>query len=147
MTDPGYAVATHIFTVKLGAYEVETVQEVSGLSFELESIDHSEVTSAGKLLVRKLAGARKGGEVTISRGVDTSPTFTNWLKTSLISGNVASARQTISIIIKDSADTTVRTINLQKAWAKKWEGPTLTAGGSTAAIEKVTLVFEDVDFA
>ncbi|MGR4882466.1 phage tail protein [Streptomyces sp. LARHCF249] len=141
----GMAIATHIFTVQLGAYEVETVQEVSGLSFELDSIDHYEVTKTGQLLVRKLAGARKGGEVTIARGLGQSPTFTKWLDDSFLKGDVATARQSLSIVVKDSANKPVRTINLKNAWVKKWEGPNLKAGDSQPALEKVTIVFEDVE--
>ncbi|GHH60926.1 phage tail protein [Kitasatospora indigofera] len=141
----GMAIATHIFTVQLGAYEVETVQEVSGLSFELDAIDHFEVTKSGQLVVRKLAGARKGGEVTISRGLGASGEFTKWLEESFIKGNVKSARQSLSIIVKDTENNPVRTINLKNAWVKKWEGPNLKAGESQAALEKVTVVFEDVE--
>lgn len=141
----GMAIATHIFTVQLGAYEVETVQEVSGLSFELDAIDHFEVTRSGQLVVRKLAGARKGGEVTISRGLGASGEFTKWLEESFIKGNVKSARQSLSIIVKDTENNPVRTINLKNAWVKKWEGPNLKAGESQAALEKVTVVFEDVE--
>jgi phage tail-like protein len=146
MTDTaGNAIATHIFTVQLGAYEVETVQEVSGLSFEMDAIDHYEVTKTGQLLVRKLAGARKGGEVTIGRGLGQSPVFTKWLQESFIKGDVSTARQSLSIVIKDSMNKPIRTINLKNAWVKKWEGPNLKAGESQPAIEKVTIVFEDVD--
>ncbi|MFF1874438.1 phage tail protein [Streptomyces sp. CB03911] len=141
----GMAIATHIFTVQLGAYEVETVQEVSGLSFELDAIDHFEVTRSGQLVVRKLAGARKGGEVTISRGLGASGEFTKWLEESFIKGNVKGARQSLSIIVKDTENNPVRTINLKNAWVKKWEGPNLKAGESQAAVEKVTVVFEDVE--
>ncbi|GGV15727.1 phage tail protein [Kitasatospora herbaricolor] len=141
----GMAIATHIFTVQLGAYEVETVQEVSGLSFELDAIDHFEVTRSGQLVVRKLAGARKGGEVTISRGLGASGEFTKWLEESFIKGNVKGARQSLSIIVKDTENNPVRTINLKNAWVKKWEGPNLKAGESQAALEKVTVVFEDVE--
>jgi phage tail-like protein len=140
----GDALATHRFTIQLGSYMVETVQEVSGLSFELDSIDHYEVTKTGQLLVRKLAGARKGGEVTIARGLSKSPEFTEWLNKSLIQGAVSAARQNVSIVASDSEGNHVRTIDLQRAWVKKWEGPNLKAGSSEAAIEKVTLVFEDV---
>ncbi|MGW4898647.1 phage tail protein [Kitasatospora sp. NPDC004240] len=148
MTDmAGMAIATHIFTVQLGAYEVETVQEVSGLSFEMDSIDHAEVTKTGQLLIRKLAGARKGGEVTIGRGLGQSPTFSKWLEESFIRGNVATARQSLSIVVKDSTNKPVRTVNLKNAWVKKWEGPNLKAGDSQAALEKVTIVFEDVELA
>ncbi|MFE0464005.1 phage tail protein [Kitasatospora sp. NPDC058965] len=140
----GNALATHLFTVQLGAYMVETLQEVSGLSFELDSIDHYEVTQTGQLLVRKLAGARKGGEVTITRGISKSEKFTEWLKKSMIDGAVTTARQNCTITVNDSEGKVVRKIELQRAWVKKWEGPNLKAGSSEAALEKVTVVFEDV---
>lgn len=83
--------------------------------------------------------------MTISRGLGASGEFTKWLEESFIKGNVKAARQSLSIIVKDTENNPVRTINLKNAWVKKWEGPNLKAGESQAAVEKVTVVFEDVE--
>ncbi|GAA2997490.1 phage tail protein [Actinokineospora diospyrosa] len=141
----GDALSTHVFGVQLGGYEVESLQEVSGLVVEEDVVEVSQVTPQGKPLLRKQPGARKGGEITLTRGLDQSSEFTKWLKETLNKGAVASARQNITIEVKDSEGTTVRRMQLMNGWASKWEGPSLKAGESSAATEKVTITFEDIE--
>jgi phage tail-like protein len=140
----GDALATHIFGVQLGGYMVESLQEVSGLSVEEDVVEVHQVTSTGKPILRKQPGAQKGGEVTLTRGLDQSSEFTKWLKETLENGAVNSARQNITIEVKDTEGNSVRRMQLTNAWASKWEGPSLKAGESTAATEKVTLTFEEI---
>ena len=140
----GDALATHIFGVQLGKYSVESLQEVSGLTVEEEVVEVFQVSSTGKPIIRKQPGAQKGGEVTITRGLDKSDEFTKWLKETLENGAVNAARDNITIEVKDTEGNTVRRMQLLNAWASKWEGPSLQAGQSTAATEKVTLTFEEI---
>ncbi|GAA3838405.1 phage tail protein [Saccharothrix violaceirubra] len=140
----GDALSTHIFGVQLGGFMVESLQEVSGLTVEEDVVDVFQVTPTGKPMIRKQPGAQKGGEVTLTRGLDQSSEFTNWLKETLEKGAVTAARQNITIEVKDSEGNTVRRMQLTNAWASKWEGPSLKAGESSAATEKVTLVFEEI---
>jgi phage tail-like protein len=140
----GDALSTHIFGVQLGGFTVESLQEVSGLTVEEDVVEVSQVTPTGKPVLRKQPGAQKGGEVTLTRGLDQSVTFTNWLKETLEKGAVAAARQDITIEVKDTEGNTVRRMTLYNAWASKWEGPSFKAGESSAATEKVTLVFEEI---
>ncbi|MBP2324827.1 phage tail-like protein [Kibdelosporangium banguiense] len=140
----GDALSTHIFGVQLGGYLVESIQEVSGLTVEEDVVETQQVTAEGKPLIRKQPGARKGGEVTITRGLDKSSEFTTWIKETLNKGAVETARQNLTIEIKDTEGQTVRRIQLMQGWASKWEGPSLKAGESTAATEKVTITFEEI---
>lgn len=140
----GDALSTHIFGVQLGGFMVESLQEVSGLTVEEDVVEVFQVTPTGKPLIRKQPGAQKGGEVTITRGLDKSEEFTKWLKETLEKGAVSAARQNITIEVKDTEGNTVRRMQLINGWASKWEGPSLKAGESTAATEKVTLVFEEI---
>jgi phage tail-like protein len=140
----GDSFIVHTFQVELGKARVESVQEVSGLTMELDSIEVNQVTPTGKYIIRKLPGARKGGEVTITRGLDKSSAFTDWIKDTFEKGDVNSARQQLSIVITDSKSSDQRRFDLSNAWVSKWEGPGLKAGEATAATEKVTIVFEDI---
>jgi phage tail-like protein len=140
----GDALATHIFGVQLGGYMVESLQEVSGLTVEEDVVEVYQVTSTGRPMIRKQPGAQKGGEVTLTRGLDQSSEFTKWLKETLENGAVNTARQNITIEVKDTEGNSVRRMQLTNAWASKWEGPSLKAGESTAATEKVTLTFEEI---
>jgi phage tail-like protein len=140
----GDALSTHVFGVQLGGYLVESIQEVSGLTVEEDVVETSQVTPDGKPLIRKQPGARKGGEVTITRGLDKSSQFTEWIKETLNKGAVETARQNLTIEIKNTEGDTVRRIQLMQGWASRWEGPSLRAGESTAATEKVTITFEEI---
>jgi phage tail-like protein len=140
----GDALSTHIFGIQLGGYLVESVQEVSGLSVEEEVVEVKQVTSDGKQIIRKQPGARQAGEITIVRGIDQSSAFTDWIKETLNNGAVNTARQNLTIEIKDSTQATIRRIQLMQGWASKWEGPSLKAGESSAASETVTITFEEI---
>jgi phage tail-like protein len=140
----GDALATHVFGVQLGGFMVESLQEVSGLTVEEDVVEVFQVTPTGKPMLRKQPGAQKGGEVTLTRGLDQSSEFTKWLTETLEKGAVNSARQNITIEIKDTEGNSVRRMQLMNAWASKWEGPSLKAGESSAATEKVTLTFEEI---
>ncbi|SDD75166.1 phage tail protein [Actinokineospora iranica] len=140
----GDALSTHVFGVQLGGYSVESIQEISGLTVEEDVVEVFQVTSQGKPLVRKQPGAQKGGEVTITRGLDQSGEFTKWIKETLNKGAVSAARQNLTVEIKDSEGSTVRRLQLMNGWASKWEGPSLKAGESSAATEKVTITFEQI---
>ncbi|NUS11774.1 MAG: phage tail protein [Streptomyces sp.] len=140
----GDALSTHIFGVQLGGYLVESIQEISGLTVEEEVVEVRQVSSDGKQIIRKQPGARLAGEITITRGIDKSSEFTKWIKETLNKGAVNTARQNLTIEIKDSEGSTVRRIQLMQGWASKWEGPALNAGQSSAATESVTIVFEEI---
>ncbi|GGK10082.1 phage tail protein [Pilimelia anulata] len=144
MAETGDTFATHRFQVELGKARVESVQEVSGLTVELDAIEVNQVTPTGEYLIRKIPGARKGGEVTITRGLDQSSAFTDWIKDTFEKGAIDTARQNISIIIVDSKNEAQRRFDLSNAWVSKWEGPNLKAGDASPATEKVTVVFEDI---
>ncbi|GAA2254376.1 phage tail protein [Streptomyces ruber] len=140
----GDALSTHVFGVQLGGYMVESIQEISGLSVEEDVVEVNAVSSLGKQIIRKQPGRRLAGEVTITRGLDQSSEFTNWIKETLNNGAVNTARQNLTIEIMDSEGNTVRRIQLMQGWASKWEGPGLKAGESAAATETVTIVFEEI---
>lgn len=141
----GDSLIVHSFQVELGGIQVETVQQVSGLTVELDSIEVKSVTPTGELIIRKIPGARHAGEVTITRGMDKSDAFTEWIKQTFEKGAVEAARKNISIIMLDSERRENRRFNLSNGWVSKWEGPELQAGESAgAATEKVTVVFEEI---
>jgi phage tail-like protein len=140
----GDSFIVHTFQVELGKARVESVQEVSGLTVELDAIEVNQVTPTGQYIIRKLPGARKGGEVTITRGLDKSGAFTDWIKDTFEKGAVDTARQNISIVLTDSQSSQQRRFDLKNAWVSKWEGPNLKAGEASVATEKITVVYEDI---
>jgi phage tail-like protein len=138
------SLATHRFGVQLGGITVESVQEISGLTFNQDVVAVPGVTSTGQPFTKKQPGASKGGQVTITRGLDQSSAFTQWINQTMNDGAVQAARQNLTIEVMDTQGNTVRRIDLMNAWASTWEGPGLQAGQSTGATEKVTIEFETV---
>jgi phage tail-like protein len=141
----GDSLATHKFGVQLGGVTVESVKEVSGLVVEQDVVETMQVSPQGQPMNKKQPGAHKGGEVTITRGMDPSTAFTDWIKKTLFNGDVDSARQNLTIEFMDPKGGTQRRIQLYDAWVSKWEGPSLSATQSASADEKVTITFERID--
>lgn len=140
----GDTLAVHTFQVELGGIQVESVQEVSGLSLEMDAIEVKQNNMNGELLLRKIPGGRNAGEVTITRGMDKSDALTKWIKDSM-EGNIDEARKDISIIMtKADKSTDQRRFNIIAGWVTKWEGPDLKAGESNHATERVTITFEEI---
>ncbi|MFF4160032.1 phage tail protein [Streptomyces sp. NPDC001678] len=140
----GDTFSSSTFAIELGKFQVETVQDVSGLTLEQDVVETRQVSSTGELIVRKQPGARKTGEITVTRGMDKSTAFTDWIKTTLVNADLDSARQNITIALKDAQKQTVRRIHLTNAWASRWEGPQLGASNSGIATEQVTITYEDI---
>lgn len=110
----GDSFSSSTFVIELGKYVVEVRQ----------------VSSTGELIVRKQPGASRTGEITITRGMDKSTAFTDWIKATLVDADLDAARQNITISLKDAQKNTVRRIHLSNAWASRWEGPQLGAANS-----------------
>ncbi|ARF55124.1 phage tail protein [Streptomyces gilvosporeus] len=140
----GDTFSSSTFAIELGKFQVETVQDVSGLTLGQDVVEVRQVSSTGELIVRKQPGARNAGEITITRGMDKSTAFTEWIKTTLDNADLDSARQNITIALKDAQKRTVRRIHLTNAWASSWEGPSLGTESTGPATEKVTITYDDV---
>ncbi|WP_030797689.1 phage tail protein [Streptomyces sp. NRRL S-337] len=140
----GDTFSSSTFAIELGKFQVETVQAVSGLTLEQDVVETRQVSATGELIVRKQPGARNTGEITITRGRDKSAAFTDWIKANLVNSDLDSARQNITIALKDAQKQTVRRIHLSNAWASRWEGPQLEASDSGPATEQVTITYEDI---
>ncbi|MFI0710366.1 phage tail protein [Streptomyces inhibens] len=140
----GDTFSSSTFAIELGKFQVETVQEVSGLTLEQDVVETRQVSATGELLVRKQPGSRRAGEITITRGMDKSTAFTDWIKATLVNADLDSARQNITIALKDAKKQTVRRIHLSNAWASRWQGPSLGASNSANATEQVTITYEDM---
>ncbi|GHC44336.1 phage tail protein [Streptomyces cinnamoneus] len=140
----GDSFSSNCFGIELGKFQVETVQEISGLTLEQDVVETRQVSPTGELVVRKQPGARRTGEITITRGMDKSTAFTDWIKATMVNADLDSARQNITISLKDARKNTVRRIHLTNAWASRWEGPALGAADSKSATEQVTITYEDI---
>ncbi|MER6198116.1 phage tail protein [Streptomyces sp. NPDC001586] len=140
----GDSFSSGTFAVELGKIQVETVQSVSGLQLEQDVVEVRQVSPSDEPLVRKQPGARRTGEITVTRGTDKSAAFTDWIKATQVNADLDAARKNITIAMTDGQKQTVRRIHLSNAWASRWEGPSLGAAASGPATEQVTITYEDI---
>ncbi|MFC5802911.1 phage tail protein [Streptomyces formicae] len=133
-----------IFSVELGKFQVETVQSVSVPSIQIEVVETRQVSATGEPIVRKQPAPRpQSGEITITRGMDPSTAFTDWIHTSLENKDIAAARQNMSIVQYDIDKKPVLRYHLTNAWASQLKGADLDASSNGAATEQVTITYED----
>ncbi|MFE5868316.1 phage tail protein [Streptomyces roseifaciens] len=136
-------VANH-FVIELGKFQVATFQEVSGLQVGSDVVETQQVSPTGDLIERKQPGPRATGQITLSRAMDQNTTLLDWVNTTSEKGDLDTARQNVSIAILDSQKNVARRFNLANAWASEWSGPGLAASSGSAAVESVTIVYEEI---
>ncbi|MEU4212185.1 phage tail protein [Streptomyces sp. NPDC026206] len=140
----GDALRTDLFGVDLGKFRVTTYKEVSGLAFGQDATEVKRVTADGHLVARKNPGARQLPDITLSRPMDTNHVWSEWVRQTAMEQDVDQARTNLSISLLDSKMRPIKRVNLLNAWASRWKGPALQADNASAAIEKVTIVYEDM---
>lgn len=111
------------FAIDLGEFRVEMVQDVLGISRPSE----------GTL-----------GEVRITRGLDRSKAFTDWIERTLADDDAESARQDITITVMDADKKPGRRIRLLRALPTSWTEPALDAEDAEPASESVTVAYEEM---
>ncbi|MGW1051861.1 phage tail protein [Streptomyces sp. NPDC001118] len=140
----GDALRTDIFAVDLGKFRVATYQQVSGLTFGQDATEVRTVTNSGELSTRKQPGAPQPQEIKLSRPMDASRQWVDWVQQCTEGGDTDSARQDIAITALDNNKKPTVRYNLTNAWASQWSGPDLDASSSEAATETVTITYEGI---
>ncbi|HYI34467.1 MAG TPA: phage tail protein [Glaciibacter sp.] len=132
------------FTVTIDGSEVPGVVEVSGLKSGVDKIELKQQTEDGKFVVRQIIGRPKAGEFTITRGLTGSATatLTDWLKT-VMQGEVAGARKSVAVAIRDHSGETVKTFTFGNCWVRSVEIDSLKAGGIEPATEKFIICYDE----
>ncbi|MGD1218447.1 MULTISPECIES: phage tail protein [Streptomyces] len=130
----------HRFVIELGRFPVESVQRVTSADFDQDVAAGRCATPAGAGTARDQTGPPHG-EVTVVRGSDKSPAFTDWVDKTLVDQSLGSARQDVTLVELDADENPVRRIKLSNAWAAQWTTPSFQAGGGPA-MEQVTIAFE-----
>lgn len=143
---PGDALAAHNFGLQIDGVTVEYLNEVSGLTYEQDVIEYQQVSAQGKAVTKKMPGAKKAGECTVTRGMTQSTAFTEWINSSM-KGDMGSARKNASIIFQDYQGQETKRYNMTNAWCSKVESGGAKAGDATPMTEVVTIVYEDLEIA
>lgn len=129
------------FGLEFDGVVIKQIIEVSGLKIGQDVVEFKQDTDHGKLLVKKLPGRPRAGEVTLTRGLTQDSSFGDWIRDSRF-GKVSDARKGGAIIVFDYEGTAIRSYNLINAWPKKLEIGRLKTGDTVVPAEKLTLTYE-----
>jgi phage tail-like protein len=143
LPDPDSSVG-HSFGLELDGVTIKQINEVSGLTFEQEMIELKENTPDGDVVVRRLPGRPKAGEVTLTRGLTADHGFEKWIK-EFRSGQVRASRKNGAIIVYDFEGTPIATYSLINAWPKRLTIGTLKAGDTSVLTETLVVAYEMLD--
>jgi phage tail-like protein len=143
LPDPDSSVG-HSFGLELDGVTIKQINEVSGLTFEQEMIELKENTPDGDVVVRRLPGRPKAGEVTLTRGLSADHAFEKWIK-EFRSGQVRASRKNGAIIVYDFEGTPIATYSLINAWPKRLTIGTLKAGDTSVLTETLVVAYEMLD--
>lgn len=112
-------------------------QTCRGLGSTTEVIEVRD--GANPNLVRKLPGALSVGDVICTRGLTSANGLHAW-RAQVEQGDIAGARSTVKVIFFDAALAPIAQWELLNAWPSEL----LAVGTSSAAVESVTIVSEQI---
>ena len=114
--------------------------EVSGLNVEYEVVRYRDGLSKqyGEM---KMPGRTKVGDVTLKKGVVPADNkFFEWI----MKNHTKLERKDVTVNLLDEEFNVKMMWTLLKAWPSKVEGPSFKGDGNEAAIESLTLVYEEL---
>jgi phage tail-like protein len=65
----------HSFGLEFDGVVIKQITEVSGLKIDQDEVELKQDTDSGNLVIKKLPGRPKGGEVTLTRGLTGDNSF------------------------------------------------------------------------
>jgi phage tail-like protein len=140
------AIGNYAYQLEIGGKTIAQFKEVSGLSAEIQVIEHKENKPGGIPVIKKLPGARKWGDITLKRGKTDDPVWWEWMK-EVQEGKIDSARSDGSVALYNYERGEIVRFNFFAAWPTKVSIGSLQAGGSEVLIEECVLAIEGLELA
>jgi phage tail-like protein len=140
------AIANYAYQLEIGGRPIAQFKEVSGLSSEVQVIEHKENKAGGIPVLHKLPGWRKDGDITLKHGVTKDTMMWKWIK-EVHDGKIDSARSDGSVVLYDYERGEILRFNFFKAWPTKVSIGSLQAGGSEILIQECVLAHEGLELA
>jgi phage tail-like protein len=129
------------FSVEFDGITISQLTQVSGLKTDRDVIVVEDHTADGKVVIKKVFGPSRGGELTLIHKVtDQNSFFEGWIK--LVDSDSAQARKDGTITIFDSNGRPLHRYNLINAWPKSREISTLKDGDTGTPTETVVVTYE-----
>ena len=119
----------------------------SGLSSEVDVIEQTAITAAGKKITNKQPGAaRTYSEVVLKRGFTKDKTLNEWFDKTVDAGDEVQ-RQTGSIVIYTRDLKEIARFNLDRCFPSKLSVSDLNAGSGEALVEELTIRHDELTWA
>ena len=128
------------FRVEIDSVAAASFKSVSGLSAEAEVIEYREGSDISSS--RKLPGLVRYPNVTLRRGLTSSPELWNWWRT-VRDGTLQ--RRNVLIVLLDDAHREILRWSLREAWIARIEFSELDASKNEVAIETIELAHEGLE--
>ena len=129
------------FQIELDSVTVAAFKTMSGLSSKQDVV---EFKLGGDKSVRRRPGRVSFNNITLERGFTVDKELWEWRK-KIIDGE--DDKRTGAIVFLNPDGSEALRYNFFRAWPVNWEGPSLTAGGSDTAVEKLELAVEWIEIA
>jgi phage tail-like protein len=141
--ETGDVVAGYSFQVEIDSVTLAQFKEVSGISSEIQVIEHRENTKGGLPVMKKLPGNRKSGDITLKRGRTDDKALWEWHK-KVQDGDIKGARKNGSIVLYDYAHGELSRWNFVAGWPSKVNLGQMQAQGNDVLVEECTIVHEGI---
>jgi phage tail-like protein len=135
------ALAGYSFQIEIDGVTMAQFKEISGLSSEVQVIEHKENKIGGLPIIKKLPGGHKWGDIVLKRGKTDSKALWDWHAT-VEKGDIDGARKNGSVVLYDYMHGEVGRYNFVNGWPSKVSLGTLQAQGNDVLLEEVTIVHE-----
>ena len=135
--------AGHSLALEVDGVRVTMLTEVSGLALERDVVEVKQTAPDGTLVVKRLPGRHKAGEVTLSRGLTGDRTFEQWARD--VSLGTTGQPGAASIVVLDSQGEPVASYALTGAWPRRLEVDGLRAGSDEVPTERLVVVYDSFE--
>jgi len=131
------------YGLRIDGIEIAYFTKVSGLNSESEVIEEKVSDVKGRDHARKIPGRRKVSDITLERGVTDEMSLWNWRK-EIEDGKYPEALKNGSVVMFDQQGVEVARWNFVNAWPSKLDGPQADSTSNAIAVEKLTIVPEEL---
>ena len=126
------------FGFKVDGVDMAFFTGVSGISIEIETVEHKMVNQEGHQVLIKIPGRAKYSEVVLKRGMTVDNGLYDWMKQVAGRGD-AFATKTAAITCYDQTYQPVATFNFEGCWPSKLSASDPTAGSDEVMVEEMTI--------
>ena len=132
----------YAFGLEMEGVQVAEFKSISGLETTVEVTELRQAGADGKIVVNKIPGQVKYGDVTFSRGFTKDSSLYDWYK-EIVDGTITTKLG--SVVIYDLAGTETARWNLEACWPSVLKINGLEAGQSEVMIEEMTFVTNRIE--